>query len=84
MSTDLQTPAELLEHMDGAPAVADGLGIPAPVVFNWRKRGSIPAPWWVPLVALAERKGRSGVTLETLAEMHAKKPSGATPVECAR
>lgn len=82
MSTDLQSAADLLEHMDGAPAVAEGLGIPAPVVFNWRKRGSIPAPWWAPLVALAERKGRSGVTLETLAAMHAKR-SGAARVEAA-
>lgn len=43
-------------------------------VAKWFDRKRIPAEFWAPLVRSAKRRGIKGVSLERLADLHARKP----------
>lgn len=63
--------AEIIDDLGGTTAVAEAVGVAAPVVSNWRARDRIPADRWAALVDLARSRGKS-ITFETFAELAAK------------
>lgn len=66
---------ELLDAIGTPMEVADGLGtVSAQLVRMWGRRNSIPAEYWLDLIALAQENGTEGVTLEALAELARRRP----------
>lgn len=59
------TDAEIMRALGGYREVAAHLGQPPTVVHKWCRRG-FPARYWPAVVRLAEDKGLSEITLETL------------------
>ena len=49
----------------------DDLGVPKGNVKQWRRRRSIPAPYWQRLVDAAQARRIAGITLEKLAALAA-------------
>lgn len=66
------TPDSVIGALGGTSEVAKALRLDPPVVSNWRSRGKIPADMWSEIVSLAAARGKSGITLQTLATMHAR------------
>ena len=58
----------------GYAKLADRLGIPPGTVSAWKSpaRNSIPGEYWSAIVRVAEIEGKSGITLEALANAHAR------------
>lgn len=46
-----------------------GGGSPGGTVRAWKRRNSIPAEYWLPLVFAAQKRGIPGVSLEVLAQI---------------
>jgi|tagenome__1003787_1003787.scaffolds.fasta_scaffold20551961_2 antitoxin CcdA len=63
--------AELIDALGGHRRLAEALRVPAGTVSAWKSRGVIPARAWTGVVAAARKEQVDGVTLETLAELHA-------------
>jgi hypothetical protein len=61
--------ATIIDELGGTTAVAVAIGVDAPVVSNWRRRGRIPSDWWPALVEFARRKDLSGITFDRLASV---------------
>jgi len=57
----------LIKDLGGTTAVADGIGVPAPVVSNWRARGRIPPEHWLAVIGFAKATKVRGLTFERLA-----------------
>lgn len=58
--------------------MADGIGVPAPVVGNWRLRGRIPPERWGDVIGFAKATKVRGLTFERLASLQrARKKAGA-------
>lgn len=55
-------------------AFADDVGVPYVTAKAMRRRGSIPAPYWVRAVSAAQARAIDGVTHERLAELVALVP----------
>ena len=55
-------------------AFAQDLGVPYVTAKAMRRRGSIPAPYWVTVVARARERSIENVTVERLAELIALVP----------
>ena len=60
------------EAPGGLGAAADALKQSASTVSGWRIRG-IPPGHWPAVVALASERGKTGITLEILADLAARK-----------
>ncbi len=58
-------------------AFADDVGVPYVTAKAMRRRGSIPAPYWVRTVEAAHQRAIDGVTHERLAELVALLPEAA-------
>lgn len=58
--------------LGGTGAVAESLAQRDSTVSGWQTRG-IPSGHWAAVVALAAELGKSGVTLEVLADLAARK-----------
>lgn len=67
---------QVIDALGGTDQVSRDLGVEAPVVSNWRSRGRIPGARWTALADIARGRGVNGITLETLADLHAKRPVG--------
>ncbi|MFC3071512.1 hypothetical protein [Shinella pollutisoli] len=63
------THADIINLWPSLTAFAQDLGVPYVTAKAMRRRGSIPATYWVRLVDHAERRGLHGVTIRHLAEM---------------
>lgn len=65
---------DIIDALGGTKAVADALGLSLSTVSSWRTkdRNSIPADRWLEIAALARDLGTNGITLETLAVLHAR------------
>jgi len=74
------TNADIIALWPHIRSLAEDLGVKEASVRKWKDRDSIPAEYWLPLVAAAERRGIPGVTLELLAQIAAHK---STPSEAA-
>jgi hypothetical protein len=81
MTADLLIDAFARPKVNGTSVVSDGLNVAAPTVSNWRARGKIPSEYWADLVELARECDVKGITLETLAAMHARRPADADTAE---
>lgn len=46
---------------------AEGYSIQDVVVVRWAQRGEVPAPWYAPLVRVAQKRGFVDVTADLLA-----------------
>lgn len=72
------TPDFVIDALGGTKAVAEALSIEPSTVSCWRGRREtppgIPSSRWLPLAKLAAEQGVREITLETLAEMSARKP----------
>ncbi len=69
----MSTPGSIIDALGGTKQVAEVLQLSKSTVSGWRERpGGIPAPHWAALVRFAGERGRSDVTLEALAAMHAR------------
>lgn len=66
----------IINELGGTTKVARELGVSAPVVSNWRRRKRIPAGRWEALIEAARTRGKSEITFETLAGMHAERARG--------
>jgi hypothetical protein len=65
--------AEIIDDLGGTTAVAEAVGVAAPVVSNWRARDRIPADRWAALVELAKDKGKGkAISFEKLAALAAE------------
>jgi hypothetical protein len=62
----------IIVALGGTGAVAAALGKSDSTVSSWRTRG-IPAGHWAAVVALAAEREVSGITLEILADLAARK-----------
>lgn len=52
MESSEHSVADIIEQLGGPTKAAKKLGISGSVVWNWRKRQSIPAEWAAPVAAL--------------------------------
>ena len=79
----MQSFHEIMDAWSSDIVLAEDLQIPASHARTMRARGSIPAKYWTPLVAAAQRRGIKGVTIEVLAEIKAaqrRQPEPKPPV----
>jgi len=67
----------IIVALGGTGVVAGALEQWDSTVSGWQTRG-IPASRWAAVVALASERGVSGITLEVLAEMAARKVEPST------
>jgi len=65
----MKTHKEVLTHL-GVARVAQSLGVPYSTVAKWSQRDSIPASYWIALLALTRYKVK--LTAQDLAVMAAK------------
>ncbi|MDX3929197.1 MAG: hypothetical protein QHC90_25775 [Shinella sp.] len=63
------THADLINLWPSLTAFADDIGVPYVTAKAMRRRGSIPAPYWLLAVSRADERGLEGVTLERLAAL---------------
>lgn len=75
----MRTVDDIVDALGGTFKVAAALKLNPSVVSSWRKRASIPADRWLDLVDVARSIGASGITVEVLALLHARR--GAARVE---
>ena len=64
--------SSIIEALGNTREVADSLEQAVSTVSGWKERG-IPSAHWLGLVRLAEVKERSDISLETFAELAARK-----------
>lgn len=64
--------ALLINRWPALSAFADDIGVPYVTAKAMRRRGSIPAAYWLRVVECARARNLDGVSLEILAEMAAK------------
>jgi hypothetical protein len=67
------SPKALLGLWPSPEVLAGDIGASVSAIRKWAQRGSIPAEYWTALVGAACGRGIPGVTLEALAEMHARR-----------
>ena len=60
---------EIIDAWESMTELAKDLDIPTSHVRTMRSRDSIPARFWAPLAAAAQRRGIKGVTIESLAKI---------------
>jgi hypothetical protein len=72
----------IIAAFGGTTKAAAALGLAESTVSTWRARRFIPLRHWGDVISAAP--AGSGITTHLLANIAAKKFSGATPVECAR
>ncbi len=63
------TPSDLIHQWPSAGTLGRALGIPAPRIYRWAERQSIPACYWGALLDAAKAQGIP-LTAEDLVEMH--------------
>lgn len=71
------THAAIINLWPSLSSFADDIGVPYVTAKAMRRRGSIPAPYWMMAVSKASERGLDGVTLERLAELVAVFPEAA-------
>lgn len=64
---------QVIDAIGGTGAVAELLGVRPSTVSSWKARSSIPAEYWVRIVAEADRRGCADVTFGALAGLHARR-----------
>jgi hypothetical protein len=62
--------ADMIEKFGGNTSFADVLGKRPSTVSEMKRRSSIPVEYWPRIVEAAEQKGISGLSYETLVQMH--------------
>jgi hypothetical protein len=72
----MQNVSELCALWPSDAHLARDLAVPYPTVAAWKQRDSIPAAYWRDLVRAAHRRGRPELTLDVLADLHARRPAG--------
>lgn len=81
------TPRDLIGLWPSLQALADDLsstGVTILAVRKWAHRKRIPSEYWFAVVQAAAERGIKGVTLETLAELDAKRLAARDAAEGAR
>lgn len=61
--------AAIINLWPSLSAFAGDIGVPYVTAKAMRRRGSIPAPYWLRVVARAAERNIEGVTLERLAQL---------------
>jgi hypothetical protein len=69
----MQSVPDIFAAFGGPAAMARALQTRASTASEMKRRGSIPAEYWVRLVDAAKEAGIDGVTYEALARAHAKR-----------
>jgi len=69
----MNTFREILGVWPSVAELARDCGVRWQTVHQWRKRNSIPPTHWAALCGAARRRGIEGVTLETLAQIAARR-----------
>jgi hypothetical protein len=67
--------SDIFSALGGNSRVARLLGVGSSTTSEMKRRGRIPAEYWSDIVDAAQRLGRSDITLEALAKLHARKPA---------
>lgn len=75
-----ETVDEIIDALGGTNKVAEARGLTPSTVSSWKARRSIPAERWLDLAQLARDLGVSGITVESLAVLHARRPAEAAEV----
>ncbi len=68
------TVKDILRKWDTRADLARDLDVAPFIVQAWWRRESIPGEHWLAVVAAAHQRGLGDVTLEALAQAHAKSP----------
>lgn len=72
----MQSVADIIDQYGGPAELTRELGFRhASTVSEWKRRSAIPSEYWRELVDLADKRGLTGVSFETLADLHARRPS---------
>jgi hypothetical protein len=71
------THTPLIDRWSTLAEFAEDIGVSYGTAKAMRRRGSIPSEYWTRAVAGAEARGIDGITLETLAEIAARKAEAA-------
>jgi hypothetical protein len=73
--TGIMSVSDIFAALGGNSCVARLLGVGSSTTSEMKRRGRIPAEYWSDIVDAAHRLGRSDITLEVLAKLHARKPA---------
>jgi hypothetical protein len=68
----MQCVSSLFEQLGGPTKVANILGVGFTTASEMKRRGSIPVKYWPQLVSACDAQGISGVSYETLVNMHTR------------
>lgn len=71
--------ADVIALWPSAEALAADLSLRGVTVRQWRNRNSIPAAYWGEIVAAAEARGATGLSLDVLAKIAAAAKAGQVP-----
>lgn len=69
--------SDIINLWPSLSAFAQDIGVPYVTAKAMRRRGSIPAPYWIRTVSRARERDIEGVTAERLAELVAVVPEAA-------
>lgn len=67
----MQNVADIFAAFDGPAKLGRAIGVRTEHATAMKRRGSIPARYWLRLVKAARDEGRADITLEVLARVHA-------------
>lgn len=65
---------DVIDLWETAEALAADIGATAPQVRKWKQRDSIPADWWLRVVAAAKLKFEAELSTDTFAAFAARTP----------
>ena len=63
------THSDIINLWPSLAAFAQDIGVPYVTAKAMRRRGSIPAPYWIRVVACARERGIANVNLDRLAQL---------------
>lgn len=75
----METVTDVFDALGGPAAVSRALSVGSSTASEMKRRGAIPAEYWVALVRAAQESGRVNLTYETLALIHAR-AKGRVPI----
>lgn len=74
----METFIDLIDAWPTLSAFADDIGVSYEAAKAWRRRNSVPAPYWGRLIECAAARGIPGVTADLLVGLAAAKPCAAS------
>jgi hypothetical protein len=67
----MSTFKDIIDRFDTAESLAREIGEKGVTVRQWRNRGSIPSRYWPKIIAAADRRAVTGITLDAFMQAQA-------------